>query len=190
MHYKLLANDCISIFSFRLTKPLPFQQKMCCFPSHQQKPRTFDLDFFSWHLGKGRETIDIKKLLTNPVLSMDEVKLMKNCNPTYLLNPCHINLYSLLRLTCRWLRSFCWLCGGGCTWTTRCLVKGKSQIDTTKAPECYKWMQVPLVAVCKLVYPIYMYTYICTMYMFILCARYIHTWMMAISYTNVYIYTL
>lgn len=102
-----------------------------------------------------------------------------------------VNLYSLLRLTCGWLRSFCWLCSGGCTRTTRCLVKGKSQIDTIKAPECYKWMQVPLVAVCKLVYlniP-YICTYICTMYVCILCARYIHTWIMAISYTNVYIYT-
>ena len=119
------------------------------------------------------------------------------------------NLYSLLRLTCRWLRSFCWLSGWGCTWTTRCSVKGKRQIDTTKAPECYKWMQVPLVAVCKLVYlnilyiyiyiytyiHIYIYTYIhiyiyIYMYVCILCARYIHTWIMAISYTKVYMHAL
>lgn len=104
-----------------------------------------------------------------------------------------VNLYSLLRLTCRWLRSFCWLCGGGCTWTTRCLVKGKSQIDTTKAPECYKWMQVPLVAVCKLVYLNIPYIYI-HIYVQCMCAFYVpdiftHELWQHPTQTYIYIYT-
>ena len=92
------------------------------------------------------------------------------------------NLYSLLRLTCRWLRSFCWLSGCGCTWTTRCLVK--SQIDTTKAHVCYKWMHmyiyiyyIRLVAVCILAYLnisyiyIHMYIYV---YMYKCIYNYVH----------------